>query len=159
MENPPFQRYLGASTIPEIPESRQISGNTDSTETLSPRNISPQKLFPEKLFPEKFKFLGEKFLGGKFLFSKDLARGNPGIQTNLGKSGFYGNSSRQKHFPRETFPRVFFSARRISFSGECLSGKSLCFQKGFACGDLPEIIVLSGFPRFANKKSRISRIF
>jgi hypothetical protein len=67
LENPPFTRYLGASTVPENPESGQISGNPDSTETLSPSNISPENLFPEKLFPEKFKFLGEMFLGEMFL--------------------------------------------------------------------------------------------
>jgi hypothetical protein len=73
LKNPPFPRYPGASTIPEIPESGQISGNPYSTETLSPRNISPEKLFPEKLFPEKFKLLGEKFLFSKGFACRSLS--------------------------------------------------------------------------------------
>ena len=65
----------------------------------------------------------------------------------------------QKHFPRENSTPRSFSPRSLSYSGENLSGKSFCFQKGLACGKLPEIIDSFGIPRSANKKSRISRIF
>jgi hypothetical protein len=38
-------------------------------------------------------------------------------------------------------------------------GEKSLFPKGFSCGNLQEIIDLSGIPKFANKKSRISGIF
>ena len=147
-ENPWFPGYPGASTIPEIPKSWQISENTDSTETLSPRNFSPRTR--------------EKFLGGKFLFSKGLACGNLPEVIDLSRiprltnkksmiSGIFGKSfiSRKPgslNYPRnpgiwtnlrnpdttETLPPRNISPEKLfSVSGKKSSGKSFCFQKVF----------------------------
>jgi hypothetical protein len=57
---------------------------------------------------------------------------NPGIRTNLGKSGFYRplpprNISPEKLFPEKLFPEKF------KFLGETFLGEKFLFSKGLAC--------------------------
>ena len=131
--NTSFPGYEGASNLPEI------------------INLSGIPRFANKK-SGILRIFGKSFISG-IPGSLNYPR-NPGIQTNLGKSGFY----LQKHSPRETFPRNFFP-ENIKCLGEAIIGQKLLFAKGFASGNLPGIIDLSGFLRFANKKSRISGIF
>ena len=78
---------------------------------------------------------------------------NLDIQRNLGnpettESVPPRDISPEKFFPEKPFPEKF------KCLGEEFLGEKFLFSEGLA-GNLIEIIGLAGFPRFANKKSRI----
>ena len=102
LENPPFQRNPGASTIPEILESGQISGNPDSTDLFPPETFPPRNFSPRNFPTISLSFSGK-------CFSRKCLSKTPGL-----------NGVLEKHCPE-----------KLKTSRGSLSGRNFCLQKVF----------------------------